>query len=122
MHYIASLYSLQAKSNSFKDTVTRKCRYDYTMKRTATLLKQGEMVYSPIVHCHQMSVEYSLPKQYKFWQTIDRHMIALSEGVIVLMMKGWEDSEGMGDEIKYAESLGKEVRYLECEDYIDPYD
>ena len=126
MYYIASLYSLNAKTNSFRDTMTRQVRYEYVMKRVAKMLKDGEHVYSPIVHCHQMSIEYNLPKDYSFWKAQDRHMIDLCEKVVVLKMNGvkggWGESVGITDEINYAISKDKEIIYLECEDYVDPYD
>ena len=121
MIYVASLYSLNAKSNSFQDTCTRQHRYEYTEKRVSEFLSKGELVYSPIVHCHNMSVRYSLPKEYKFWQNIDRHMIDLCEGVYVLMMEDWELSEGITDEINYAMDLGKPVTYISCNDFMDVY-
>lgn len=125
MKYICSLYSLDAKTNSFKDTVTRQHRYEYAMKRTAMMLKNKENVYSPIVHCHEMSVKYQLPKDYSFWKSQDRHMIDKCDEVVVLKMNGvsggWRESVGITDEINYAIKLGKPITYLECEDYCDPY-
>ncbi len=122
MKYLASLYSLNAKSNSFQDTCTRKHRYEYTMKRTCELLKKGEVVFSPIVHMHEMSIKYNLPKDYSFFKKIDRAMIDKADSLIVLKMKGWEQSEGITDEIEYAKSLGKDIEYLECEGFVEVYD
>ncbi len=126
MIYIASLYSLNAKSNSFRDTNTRQHRYEYTLKRTCELLKKGEAVYSPIVHCHEMNVKYNMPKDYTFWQKLDRSVISKSDSLIVLMMEGsnggWKESEGMSDEIQYAKELGLKIEYLECEDFMACYD
>jgi hypothetical protein len=122
MIYVASVYSLDAKSNNFKDAMTRQFRYEYTMKRVAQLLKQGEHAYSPIVHGHEMGKVFNFPKSYQFWQDNDRHMIDLCDKVVVLKMEGWQRSEGVCDEIRYAESLGKTVEYLDCDDHYDPYD
>ena len=121
MYYIASLYRLDAKTGSKKDTALREKRYQYVMERTANLMKV-HIVHSPIVHCHVLANTHDLPKTYEFWKETDRGMIDASEGVIVLKMKtkdgkGWEDSEGMSDEVNYAKKTGKEVIFLDCFDY-----
>lgn len=123
MKYVCSLYSLNAKTDSAQDIATRQHRYEYTMCRVASLLKQGEMVYSPILHCHNMSIKYDLPKDYKFWQAIDNHMIDICDSIIVLKMddgsSSWVDSVGINDEINYAISKGKKIEYLDCDDFTD---
>lgn len=121
MKYICSLYSLNAKTDSKQDILTRQTRYNYTLKKAAELLNQGVNAYSPILHCHEMSVKCKLPKEYTFWKNIDHHMIDLSDSVLVLMMKdeygSWVESEGILDEIRYSISIGKSVEFLECETY-----
>ena len=122
MKYICSVYSLNAKTNSFQDTLTRQHRYEYTMKRVAQMLKKGVFVYSPIVYTHEISCKYTLPTEYEFWEKSCRHSIDICDSLVVLKMQGWEDSIGITDEIKYAKEVGKEITYLECEDYCDPYE
>jgi hypothetical protein len=40
-------------------------------------------------------------------------MLKLSAGVVVLMLKGWDTSVGVQDEIKYATELGIPVYYVQ---------
>lgn len=127
MIYVCSIYSLDAKGEGDSAKAKRQARYNYAMKRTAELLNNGNKAYSPIVHCHEMAKVHGLPHEYTFWQSMDRHMIDLSESVVVLCMrtsqgKGWQDSEGITDEVKYAISKGKPVVFLSANDYFDPLD
>ncbi|QXN60183.1 hypothetical protein KUA24_116 [Vibrio phage HNL01] len=121
MIYLASLYSNGASSDSLQHQQVRQQRYEYTLKRLTRMLCDGSLVYSPIAHCHEASNLYGLPKEYEFWQRIDRHMIDLAEEVRVLTMEDdfghWVTSAGVTDEITYAKSLGKEVVYCTCDDY-----
>jgi hypothetical protein len=124
MQYIASIYSLDAKSDSELDTARRNYRYEYVMKRTHELMEDGNMAFSPITHCHPMAEKYGAPKDYEYYQTYDRHMIDSSDSVIVLDMKtfngkSWIDSEGVSDEVAYAKETGKPVIFLSCPDFYD---
>lgn len=96
-------------------------RYEYTLKRLTEFWKEGNIVFSPIIHCYDASNKYDLPKDYTFWQRIDRHMIDNSDEVWVLKMEddvgSWSDSKGITDEVQYAERLGKKVVYFDCNEY-----
>ncbi|CAH7418700.1 conserved hypothetical protein [Vibrio chagasii] len=121
MKYLASVYSYGAKTDSDVDTLTRDERASYVMSRLKDMIVSGGTVYSPIAHWHQMSKEHGLPNEYAFFQRVDRAFIDKSDGVVVLKMPHWEKSEGITDEINYAESLGLPVEYLDCPDYIDRF-
>ena len=49
---------------------------------------------------------------YQFWQKRDRWFIRKCDGIVVLTLDGWVESEGVTDEIKYARSRGLDVVYL----------
>lgn len=122
MFYLASMYSLDATGKSSSDIKIRDARAKYVTRRAAELYKAGTIVFSPIAHCHQMSIDCDLPKEFGWWETIDKHMIDLSDGIIVLDMKthdgkDWKDSTGMGSEVAYAISKGLPVIYLGASDY-----
>jgi nucleoside 2-deoxyribosyltransferase len=127
MIYVASIYSLNASTNSDRDVEIREKRYNYVLEKTADLMKVGSMVFSPIVHGHDMANKFNLPKNYEFFKEYDRHMIESSDCVIVLCMetntgKTWKDSVGVFDEVSFATELGKPVVYLPCKDYFDPFE
>ena len=112
MIYLASVYSLNAKTDSEEHKRIREERYLTVMKKTKELLEAGLTVFSPIVHCHPMSVVYGLPKDFSFWERLDKSYIDNCDVLWVLMMEGWDESEGIGKEIEYAKSQGKFVKYI----------
>ncbi len=63
--------------------------------------------YSPIAHFHPIAEIGELPKDISFWHAIDRAVIDRCDAVMVLKMRGWEDSEGIAYEIAYAKCTGK---------------
>ena len=84
----------------------RNKRYEYVLMRTAEMMNKGEIVFSPIVHCHEMAIKHDLPKTYEFWSKYDREMINRADEVWVLCMPGYKESRGITDELKMAEELG----------------
>ncbi len=111
--YLASVYSLDAKTDSEEHKALREERYLQVMRKTKELLEKGLAVLSPIVHCHPMSVVYGLPKDFSFWERLDKSYIDSCDSVWVYKMKGWERSEGMSAEIAYANLVGKPIIYIE---------
>lgn len=86
-------------------------RYLAACKACGHLAGQNEIVYSPIVHWHNVAQMYQLPKDFEFWKTQDHSMIKLCSKVVVLCIDGWKDSKGVQSEIKFAQTLGKEIVY-----------
>ena len=122
MIYVCSLYSNGIGGLPLPEQkLLLQKRVDYTMKRVYDMLMGGYSPYSPIIHCHDMSFKYDLPKDYDFWQNIDRNAIEHCSEVYVLKMEdafgNWRDSKGISDEVSFAESIGKKITYFECEDY-----
>lgn len=105
MIYLAAPYS---------DTnpAVRERRYEAACLATATLLRHGHVVYSPIVHGHPL-VRYGLPIDWSYWERTDREFLAHCDEVFVLTLEGWEQSVGVNTEICVAIALGKPVRYLD---------
>lgn len=121
MIYLASLYSLNCNTDSKEDTTYRQKRVDYTRKRLAEFLCEGNTVLSPISHTHEVSITHELPKSYIFWETLCHHMIDSCSEVWVLQMEdekgSWKNSVGITDEIKYSLASGKTIKYISCTDY-----
>lgn len=95
MIYLATPYSS-------KDKHELALRYMEACRITAHLLNIGMMVFSPIVHCHQLKLNYELPAGWEFWGSYDKHMIALAEMLLVATMHGWRESVGVQAEINFA--------------------
>jgi len=105
MIYLASPYT-------HPDPLIRELRYLQALKVCAARLKAGQMIYSPIVHCHDMAKVFGLPKDISFWRPYNFHMIDLSEEFKILRLDGWEASQGIAEEKTYAEEQDIPVTYL----------
>ena len=106
--YLASPYS-------HEDHYVMEKRYQQVLKKTAELMNEGEHIYSPIVHCHEVARQYDLPRDFGFWQHYNRSMLLSAVEMYVLCIEGWKESVGVQEEIKFAESLGIIVHLLEVE-------
>ncbi len=108
MIYLASPYS-------HPDPAVREWRFRAACRATASLLRAGEVVFSPIVQSHPL-VEFALPTAWTFWELIDRVYLERCDEVVVLMLEGWKESVGVREEIESARSAGKPVRFLGVEE------
>lgn len=106
MIYLASPYSHPSR-------IVMEHRYQTAMKVTATLMREGLHVFSPIVHCHVIAHTFEMPKDFKFWQYYNEHMISLSEALYVLRMPEWDKSAGVTGEIEIASKLEIPVHYID---------
>ena len=79
----------------------------------AQLLNKGYNVYSPITHSHILAKYHSLPTEWKFWKKIDADYIEWADELWILCLNGWTESIGVSEEIIIAESLNKEIKYLD---------
>ena len=120
MIYLCSVYSLNLdnlEGEEYEALVTR--RYEYVRKVTAQILKGGTCVFSPIAHCHDMSVHHDMPKEWEFWKHIDFQYLDAASMVWVLKMPNWEKSVGVTAEIEYAIEKGIPVVYIPCDRFGD---
>lgn len=102
--YLASPYSHQKRR-------VREERHQDAALAAGTLMNFGLHVYSPIAHSHAIAEYSGLPLGYDFWQQFDERMMRLCDRMIVLMIDGWQESEGIKLEVAFFESLGKPVEY-----------
>ena len=107
MIYLASPYSDQ-------DMKVRERRFEAVCLAAAYLIRTGKSVYSPIAHTHPIC-RYGLPGDWHFWQKHDRQYIEICDEMAVLMLDGWEQSEGIKAEIAIARELGKPVTFIRVE-------
>ena len=105
MIYLASPYS-------DPDPLVRHRRWTAACKAAATLMRDGEHVFSPIAHTHPIAA-WGLPGKWEYWSAYDRWFIERCDSVYVLKLDGWEQSVGIQAELDIAKQLGKPIRYLE---------
>jgi len=112
MIYLASPYS-------HPDRRVREERFRVACQAAARLMRNGEVVFSPIAHGYCIA-QHGLPTDRRFWERHDREQLTRCDEVVVLMLDGWQESEGVLAEIRIAKELGKPVRYLEPESQLFP--
>lgn len=106
MIYLASPYS-------HPDPAIQQLRHDQALAVMAGMLRQGEVVYSPIVACRPVALAYDLPHDFTFWQRMNYGILRHANIFTILMLEGWEKSKGLRAEWEMAEELGITVRMTE---------
>jgi len=103
--YIASPYSS-------KSIGLRQLRYEQACEAAAYLMQRGYVVFSPIAHSHNISKYLGNGNDCDFYLKQDLPLIEWADELWVLMLEGWQESNGIAAEIKYAITLGKPVQYF----------
>jgi len=88
-------------------------RFEKTEAVLAHFLQDGQAVFSPIVMCHDLALDYGLGLQAKDWVEINDAFLERANELIVLMLPGWEDSVGVQGEIAYSHTLGIPILYYD---------
>jgi hypothetical protein len=88
-------------------------RFDAVCRKAGELMNRGEVVYSPIAHCHPIAVRVGLPRDWTFWHKFDREMLRCASEVRVLKLPGWDRSEGVTAECAIAQELGAPVTEID---------
>jgi hypothetical protein len=104
MIYLASPYS-------HPELAIRVERFHAVCRIAAALMRNGEIVFSPIAHGHPIA-EHGLPTDWTFWERHCREQLAPCTELVVLTLDGWRESMGVAEEIRMAGRLGKPVRYI----------
>ncbi len=104
--YLASPYS-------DIDPDVREERYQAACRKAAALMREGGLVFSPIVHSHPLTF-HGLPGDWGYWEQYDRRQLEHCDEVVVLALPGWKESKGVQAEIAIAKDLGKPVRYADA--------
>lgn len=74
--------------------------FDEACHQSATLVRAGIHVFSPIAHFHPIAILGDLdPLDHGIWIPQNRPFIAAAFGLIVVMMDGWHESDGVSAEI-----------------------
>lgn len=85
-------------------------RYEQVTDVAAKLMLQGQCIYSPITSMHFLARRI---KANTFdWLQHDLIILARCDKLIVLQLEGWEDSEGLKNEIAFATEKNIPVEYI----------
>lgn len=100
--YIGSPYT-------HEDPFIMEDRYQKTLKATATLLKEGFHVISPVVHCHPLSLKFTLPPHFDFWKEYNLKILEKCDILLVLNIEGYLYSKGLKGECNFAKAKGIKI-------------
>jgi hypothetical protein len=109
-------YTYLASPYSHPDPEIRHARFEAVNHAAADLMKQGEIIFSPISHSHIIARDHDLPADWDFWERIDIEFIKKCDALLVLMLPGWKQSKGVQAEIRLARLINIPVKYLEWEE------
>jgi len=105
MNYLASPYS-------HWNALVRLWRWYQAVRLTAQLMRQGHLIYSPIVHNHWLAVLFGLPAGYEFWKRYDEAALLCCKELWIAPLPDWNKSVGIAREIEFARQNGIPVFIL----------
>lgn len=105
-------YEYLASPYTHPDRKIELARYRAAEAATAWLLQQRIWVYSPIVHCHALAVQFHLPTDAEFWGEYNKVMLSKADGILILALDGWEDSRGVTAECEIASKLRMSMHFM----------
>jgi len=101
--YLASPYT-HADKAVMEDRFRAACRY------AACLMRRGINVFSPIAHSHPIA-QFGLPPDWQFWRPYGEKWLSLCTSMIVLMLPGWQVSEGVQAETDIMWRRGRRIEW-----------
>ncbi len=103
--YIAGPYRAYRKDGNYD--VDLMLERTLEMRRTARkYLELGYAVIAPLLNTFLLDSEKLADN---FWIEMDKEIIVRCDGIV--MMKGYEDSKGCTEELRYAKELGMAIIY-----------
>lgn len=103
------IYYLATPFSKFKDGPEE--AYRRACINAAACLREGILVFSPISHGYGIHHFAGFGGDYKTWKLFCEKTLELCRGIIVVKMPGWEESEGIKEEIKFCEIVGRPIIY-----------
>ena len=88
-----------------------KARFAEANRAAARLMQEGHIVFSPLSHSVPIN-DHVHNDTHEFWLNQDFPFIEWADEVFVLRISGWATSKGVRAEIKYAQNLGKPIKYI----------
>lgn len=95
MLYLASPYSSP-------DPIVRDQRARDAQRACVAFFHLDIPVFSPIAHWHEISWLFDLPTDIAAWRVQCLSILKRADELAVLMLPGWEESRGVGEERKVA--------------------
>lgn len=108
MIYISAPYT-------HKDISVIDNRMTRVTKYSAHLLLNGEHIICPLTMGHAFSYKKQMPNSQEFWMKWCYALLSKCDVMHVLLIPGWEISDGVQKEIKYCEENNIKIIYVSLE-------
>lgn len=112
--YLAAPYSLGGSDTEYY----RMQRYGMVTRAAWELFKNGINVYSPITHHHTIQKYGRIEMSTSEWMKYDLPYLSVANKLYVLMIDGWNISDGVQQEIDYAKKHDIPMVLLEPNEFI----
>lgn len=77
------------------------------------LVRAGVHAFSPICHSHPIAIHGGIdPLDHETWMNADEPFMKMADGLIVLMIDGWDESKGVQAEIDMFDNADKPVIFM----------
>ncbi len=87
-------------------------RFNAVNQFAAKLIAEGHHVISPISMCHPIAMQGNLPGDWEYWQKYAKKCLSVCHSMYILMLDGWQGSQGVNAEIEIAMELGLDTQYF----------
>ena len=91
----------------------RQLRFELASRAAGDLMADGLYLFCPIAMSHPMAEYGSVPPMGDVWYKFDNVILDRCDGILVLMLPGWDKSQGLLAEVIRMEEQGKTVVYVE---------
>lgn len=99
---------------SHPDVWVREARFEVVTYAAAQLMRQGCTVFSPVSLGHAFCLASELPGDFTFWrESCFSYLQHWATCLTVLKLAGWESSEGVKAEIRFAQERNLPVNTLD---------
>jgi hypothetical protein len=100
------------------DPAKQELNYEWAKLAVVLFTMRGVPVYSPIVHSHPVAVSYNLPGNSSYWFAQNQAFMERSGSATIFTVPGWENSQGIKEEVSEFSLLGKALSFLSPEEAI----
>lgn len=105
MVYVATPFS------KFEDGTA--AAYEAACEVTGDLLRFDIKAFSPIAHSYGIAKYANIDSMdHRFWMRADKPFMEKSDALLVVQLKGWDESIGVGMEIKHFRDAGKPIHFV----------
>lgn len=105
-YYLASPYSRYVGGLDLASVIAS--------QNAGLLINAGIPVFCPISHSHAIAMAAGIdPLDLNLWLAADLPLMNSAAGLIVLMMDGWESSQGVLAEVTHFQAMHRKIYYME---------